>query len=141
MAFRGILIVVAAVFLLQVEAGLGRSSRRSQNQMVGGWQRMNPADVPEDVSSKVEQRMIEQINSANGVRMARITRAKYQVVSGTNYKLVTLFHVTSCPSSTSQQDVRNESVCPKTSTITCNVQLYVQLWTQTFQVTKSKCVP
>jgi len=139
MAFYNIMIV--AVALVVLANGRLTGQRRSQHNMVGGWSSMNPSDIPENVTAELEQRMIGRINSENGVRLAQITRAEKQVVSGINYKLTTVFHVTQCPSSSSRQEINDENVCPQASSLTCKVKFYHQSWTQTFRILKSKCNP
>jgi len=133
-----IIMIVVAVALFRVDAGVNKGGR---NRLLGGWNKMKTGDVPSEVSSGVAQQLIGQLNSEHGIRMAQITKAKYQVVSGKNYKLAMLFHVTQCPASANPDDIKDESACPQTSSITCNVKVYHQPWTSTLRILNSKCVP
>jgi hypothetical protein len=111
------------------------------NQGIGTWNAINPADVPANVVALAEQRLITRINSVHGIRLVEITSAESQIVTNTHYKLTMKFDVTSCPSSASPEDIKDASLCPQTSSVTCSVRVVHPRSSQTYQVYVSRCTP
>jgi len=96
----------------------------NHNGISGGWNRMDPADVPQDVITALEQQMTDHFNNTDhAMRLAQITKASQHVVAGTNYELSVVFHVKQCPWSTSHEDIKDEAICPMTRSIQCDVMI------------------
>jgi len=132
MAFR-ITMMMVALALCRVG--------HSQNPAGETWTTMDPANVPSDVVSFAEQKLIDRFDSDHGVRLVQISSAEYKVLTNKHYKLTILFDVTECPKSASSQDIKNESSCPQTSSITCSVRVYQQRSSQAYQLFVSRCSP
>jgi len=128
-------LIVIAVALFDVGVG------ETYKQLPGGWYGIDPENVPSDVVSEVEEQVIAQANSVHGIRLAEIQSALSQVVSGANYKMMIVFHDTSCPVSASNSDIHDESTCARIAAFICSVSVYHQPWTQTIQVSEADCYP
>jgi len=138
MALR-ITLILLAVAMCHADAR--RASRRGDDDLIppGGFRRIDSTKVPQEVKSYVEETLISSFNSNQGVRLVEILKVESQQVSGQNYKMVILFQVTECPASASREDINDDSVCAYRNSITCDVLVYHQPWTNTISLTEVQC--
>jgi len=93
--------------------------------VLGGWKDIDIADVPKEVSDYGVRFAFAGVGGKqHAVRLIGITGAKSQTTAGKGYKLDLKTETTSCPPSSSPDEVKDSKLCPILYSSTCTVEVF-----------------
>jgi len=127
------------IFALTIALGgvLGRGVRQVAP---GGWTVLGTNDDEAEAAALSALSILqEKSNYPGNYRLLKLYSVKEQVVAGKNYEIQLSYDITQCKPS--NPSFNNAKTCPGQHGAKCTITLFVQVWSQTQEITQMGCVP